>query len=163
MAWVGANSFRTTHYPYSEQTMDLADRLGFLVIDETPAVGLFFLEEGLPRRLELCRRFTRELIARDRNHPSVIAWSLANEPHSQRRRGQGVLPGAVRRGQGPRPDAPGDSWSATSGVEEPAFAFSDLVCLNRYCGWYSDPAASTRAARSCPRSWTRCTAPTASR
>ena len=42
MEWVGANSFRTTHYPYSEQMMDLADRLGFLVIDETPAVGLFF-------------------------------------------------------------------------------------------------------------------------
>lgn len=36
MEWIGANSFRTTHYPYSEQMMDLADRLGFLVIDEIP-------------------------------------------------------------------------------------------------------------------------------
>ncbi|MDP8951382.1 MAG: beta-galactosidase, partial [Actinomycetota bacterium] len=44
MRWVGANSFRTSHYPYSEETMDLADRLGFLVVDETPAVGLFFAE-----------------------------------------------------------------------------------------------------------------------
>ncbi|MBY9009875.1 MAG: beta-galactosidase, partial [Candidatus Lokiarchaeota archaeon] len=40
MRWIGANSFRTSHYPYSEQMMDLADRLGFLVIDEIPAVGL---------------------------------------------------------------------------------------------------------------------------
>ena len=47
MRWMGANSFRTSHYPYSEQMMDMADRLGFLVIDETPAVGLFFFEEGL--------------------------------------------------------------------------------------------------------------------
>jgi beta-glucuronidase len=46
MKWVGANSFRTTHYPYSEEMMDLADQLGFLVIDETPAVGLFFHPEG---------------------------------------------------------------------------------------------------------------------
>jgi len=58
MQWIGANSFRTTHYPYSEQMMDLADRLGFLVIDETPAVGLFFDEPGLERRLQLCRQYT---------------------------------------------------------------------------------------------------------
>jgi beta-galactosidase/beta-glucuronidase len=54
LKWLGANSFRTTHYPYSDQMMDLADRLGFLVIDETPAVGLFFAEDGLARRLQLC-------------------------------------------------------------------------------------------------------------
>ena len=46
----GANSFRTTHYPYSEHMLDLADELGFLVIDETPAVGLFFRQDGLERR-----------------------------------------------------------------------------------------------------------------
>lgn len=82
MKWVGANSFRTTHYPYSEQMMNLADRLGFLVIDETPAVGLFFATEGLDRRLQLCRQYVNELVARDKNHPSVVMWSLANEPHS---------------------------------------------------------------------------------
>ena len=47
MNWVGANSFRTSHYPYSEQMLDLADQLGFLVIDETPAVGLYFRDDGL--------------------------------------------------------------------------------------------------------------------
>ena len=57
LSWTGANSFRTTHYPYSEEAMDLADRRGFLVIDETPAVGLFFSGPGLARRLDLCRRF----------------------------------------------------------------------------------------------------------
>lgn len=38
---IGANSFRTSHYPYSEEMMRLADRMGILVIDEIPAVGLF--------------------------------------------------------------------------------------------------------------------------
>src|SRR6185503_5152244 len=47
MRWTGANSFRTTHYPYSDEMLDLADRLGFLVISETPAVGLFFNANGL--------------------------------------------------------------------------------------------------------------------
>ena len=39
LKWFGANSFRTSHYPYSEETMNLADALGFVVIDEGPAVG----------------------------------------------------------------------------------------------------------------------------
>ena len=82
MRWTGANSFRTSHYPYSEQMLELADRLGFLVIDEIPAVGLYFREDGLEKRTALCRQYVRELLRRDRNHPSVIMWSLANEPHS---------------------------------------------------------------------------------
>lgn len=40
MKWIGANSFRTSHYPYSEELMRLADKEGIVVIDETPAVGL---------------------------------------------------------------------------------------------------------------------------
>ncbi|MCB9159310.1 MAG: hypothetical protein H6644_05535 [Caldilineaceae bacterium] len=42
LRWIGANSYRTSHYPYAEEQLQLADRLGILVIDETPAVGLFF-------------------------------------------------------------------------------------------------------------------------
>jgi beta-glucuronidase len=40
MNWIGANSFRTSHYPYAEEIMDYADRQGIVVIDETAAVGL---------------------------------------------------------------------------------------------------------------------------
>ena len=38
--WIGANSFRTSHYPYSEDVLDYADRHGIVIIDETAAVGL---------------------------------------------------------------------------------------------------------------------------
>ena len=38
--WLGANSFRTSHYPYAEEIMDMADHEGIMVIDESPAVGL---------------------------------------------------------------------------------------------------------------------------
>ncbi len=82
MKWIGANSFRTSHYPYSEQMMSLADKLGFLIIDEIPAVGLTFDKNYVDKHFELCKQYIKELIARDKNHPSVIAWSLANEPHS---------------------------------------------------------------------------------
>ena len=42
LQWINANSYRTSHYPYAEETLDLADRLGFLIIDEAPSVGLAF-------------------------------------------------------------------------------------------------------------------------
>jgi len=137
MQWMGANSFRTTHYPYSEEMMDLADRLGFLVIDETPAVGLFFTEEGLDRRLALCRQYTQELIDRDKNHPCVIAWSLANEPHSNRPAAKPFFRNLADLARSL------DSSRLITlvtyiGVGEESFEFLDLVCLNRYFGWYSE-------------------------
>jgi beta-glucuronidase len=70
--WNGANSFRTSHYPYSEEMLMLADRLGYLVVAEASAVGLFFAEAGLAQRGELCRQFTQALIARDRQ-PKLAA------------------------------------------------------------------------------------------
>ena len=135
--WIGANSFRTSHYPYSEEMLALADRLGFLVISETAAVGLFFQEDGLERRLQLCRQYTRALIERDKNHPSVIAWSLANEPRSLR-------PAAVpffrtlydlaRSLDDTRPV----TIVSDLFTDEASFEFFDLVCLNIYRGWYQE-------------------------
>ncbi len=54
LKWIGANSFRTSHYPYAEEVLDYADRQGLLVIGETPAVGLHLSlghmgDHGAPR------------------------------------------------------------------------------------------------------------------
>ena len=138
MQWMGANSFRTTHYPYSEQMMDMADRLGYLVIDETPAVGLFFAEPGLDRRLELCRQYTNELIVRDKNHPSVIAWSLANEPHSNRPAAEPFFRNLHELANSLDTTRP-ITVVTTVGITETAYSFLDFMCLNRYYGWYTDP------------------------
>jgi len=137
MRWVGANSFRTTHYPYSEEMMCLADRLGFLVIDETPAVGLFFAEEGLERRLTLCRQYVQELVARDKNHPSVVMWSLANEPHSKRPAAKSFFRELYDLAKSLDPTRPVTLISFL-GAEEASFEFLDAVCLNRYFGWYTE-------------------------
>ncbi|MBN1217369.1 MAG: beta-glucuronidase [Anaerolineae bacterium] len=137
MKWVGANSFRTTHYPYSEQMMDLADRLGFLVIDETPAVGLFFAEEGLERRLQLCRQYINELVARDKNHPSVIMWSVANEPHSSVPAAKPFFRNLYDLCKSLDPTRPATLVSYM-GIAEESFEFYDLMCLNRYYGWYTE-------------------------
>lgn len=98
LRWIGANSFRTSHYPYVEEVLDHADRLGIVVIDETAAVGLnlgvgggFF--GGGPKTTfspdtindatqAVHRQAIEELVARDKNHPSVVLWCVANEPES---------------------------------------------------------------------------------
>lgn len=40
--WTGANSYRTSHYPYAEEILDLTDQLGIVIIDESPAIGLTY-------------------------------------------------------------------------------------------------------------------------
>ncbi len=137
MEWVGANSFRTTHYPYSEEMIDMADRLGFMVIDETPGVGLFFDEPGLDKRFRLCQQFTRELIDRDKNHPSVIVWSLANEPHSIEPAASQFFRGLYDLAKSLDDTRPVTLVSSV-GKGEVSFEFLDIVCLNRYYGWYSE-------------------------
>lgn len=138
MDWVGANSFRTSHYPYSEEEMYLADRLGFLVIDETPAVGLFFKQNGLERRLALCRQFTRELIDRDKNHPCVIMWSLANEPMSTRPGHEKFFRELYDAAKSQDPARP-VTVVGRPAVDQDYFEFCDVVCINRYYGWYTEP------------------------
>jgi len=137
MNWIGANSFRTSHYPYSEQMMDLADRLGFLVIDEIPAVGLTFNKNVIERQLELCNQFIEELINRDKNHPSVIMWSLANEPHNSLKSGEffRTLYDRTKDLDSTRPVTVVNMM----GVKEKAFEFCDVICINRYYGWYLQP------------------------
>jgi beta-glucuronidase len=146
MQWIGANSFRTSHYPYSEQMLALADRLGFLVIAETPAVGLYFREDGLERRRELCSQYVRELVVRDKNHPSVIMWSIANEPHSKPPEAKPFfrqLYDEAHELDATRPV----TLVSTVGLAEEAFEFCDVLCLNRYNGWYAQSGDITEGMR----------------
>jgi beta-glucuronidase len=150
LKWVGANSYRTSHYPYSEEAMCMADREGILIVDEIPAVGLFFGddEEGIQARLSQCKQQIQELIARDKNHPSVIMWSVANEPHT--------IQGNPLSGGKPEPDPRAKSFFAELfnlvreldptrlatlvsmvGAADVSLEFADVVFVNRYNGWYT--------------------------
>ena len=136
LGWVGANSFRTTHYPYSEQMLDLADRLGFLVIDETPAVGMAFHPDGLADRMRLWKQMTGEMIARDKNHPSVIMWSLANEAHARRPEARACFDEVFTLARQLDPTRPLTAVTYL-GLEDEALPLCDVIALNRYDGWYS--------------------------
>jgi beta-galactosidase len=80
---LGVNAIRTAHNPPSPQVLDLADQMGFVVMDElfdqwnvakTPGdYHLFFSDWS--------KRDARDMLRRDRNHPSVVIWSAGNEIH----------------------------------------------------------------------------------
>ncbi|WP_199837520.1 glycoside hydrolase family 2 TIM barrel-domain containing protein [Streptomyces caniscabiei] len=75
------NAVRTAHYPNDPVFLDLCDEFGFYVVDEADIEGHAFLTAlpGDPRYLpEFVERVSR-MVLRDRNHPSVIIWSLGNE------------------------------------------------------------------------------------
>ena len=75
----GFNHIRTSHNPYSTSFLDLCDQYGILVLDELYDKWLDQYTGGRRPWLEQWPTDLPEWIKRDRNHPSIIAWSLGNE------------------------------------------------------------------------------------
>ena len=154
LKWIGANSFRTSHYPYAEDVIDYADRQGIVIIDETAAVGInmglgggifggqgyqtFTPETVNEATQEAHAQAIRELIARDKNHPSVVLWSIANEPESDTEGAENYfrpLFDVAREADPTRPVGFVNVMLAPYGKCRVS-QFGDVLMLNRYYGWY---------------------------
>jgi beta-galactosidase len=75
------NAIRTAHYPNDPRLLDLCDEYGFYAVDEADVEGHAFASTIADRSeylLPILERVQR-MVLRDRNHPSVITWSLGNE------------------------------------------------------------------------------------
>ncbi|WP_077328366.1 beta-glucuronidase [Virgibacillus siamensis] len=152
MKWIGANSFRTAHYPYSEEMMRLADKEGIVVIDESPAVGVHLNFAAVlfgPRDFrntwehiqtyEHHRDIMKDLVARDKNHPSVVMWSVANEPASEEEGAAEYFRPLVELTKECDPQKRPVTivthmWSTPETCKVGDFV--DVLALNRYYGWY---------------------------
>ena len=75
----GFNHIRTSHNPYSKELLNLCDRYGILVVDELYDKWLTQYAGGREEWVNLWQKDIPEFIKRDRNHPSVVMWSLGNE------------------------------------------------------------------------------------
>ena len=158
MNWIGANSFRTSHYPYAEEVLDYADRHGIVVINETAAVGLnmvigktlnpqvvepkeLYSEEGISKATQQAHLAAiSELIARDKNHPCVVAWSITNEPDSSPDNAYAYFKPLVDETRRLDPSRPVTYASVmfVNAEKDKIAALFDVICLNRYFGWYTD-------------------------
>jgi beta-glucuronidase len=161
MRWIGANSYRTSHYPYDEEMMRLADKLGFLIIDEVPAVSLGFWSndfDELKPLLENHKKSIRELIERDKNHPSVISWSITNEPNLwaeefyQNEASKKYFKELYDFTKNLDDSRPIMSISMAAHKENDVVLEScDIIGLNRYYGWYTNPVDLEKAGKDLAR------------
>lgn len=156
MKWNGANCFRTSHYPYADEWYRMADEEGFLIIDEVPAVGMmrsthnfvdagtgkytyFFETPTVPKLKKNHLQQIREMITRDKNHPSVIAFSLFNEPETTSDYAyeyfSGIFEEAKKLDPQKRP-LTGALEKNSSPEKCRCYPLLDFICLNRYYGWY---------------------------
>lgn len=151
---MGANSIRTSHYPYSEEMMRLCDREGIVVIDEVPAVGLldgFNFDvsnlDGLKddqtwsvmETHDAHEQAIRELIARDKNHACVVMWSIANEAANYANGAYDYFKpffDLARELDPQKRPCTYVSLLLTTPQTDQTTELVDVICLNRYYGWY---------------------------
>ena len=139
MKWCGANSFRTSHYPYCEEILELADELGFMVIDELPFSSLKQNQMADKELQAHARIMVQRLIDRDFNHPCVVSWSLGNECQIEAPESEEffrIVSGEVRKADPVRPTT---LVAFTRPGEDHAYKFADIIGINRYYGWYGYP------------------------
>ena len=173
LAWTGANSFRTSHYPYAEEVMDYADRHGLVVINETAAVGLNNMfgavfgggptqtyAEGAVDAATAAnhRQAIEELIRRDKNRPSVAIWSIANEPNAQEEGARAYFEPLATLARELDPTRPIGYVNVMFDTPDKSTIddLFDVLMLNRYYGWYlqtGDLAAAEQALEAELRAW----------
>ncbi len=117
---MGANGFRTSHYPHAAAFMDALDDAGFIVMDET---RWFSSDPEGMKALEM-------LVRRDRNRPSVFFWSVGNEePYFTKEQGQRItkaMMACIRKLDGTRPVTAACNRPDTSTV----FEDLDVIGIN---------------------------------
>lgn len=148
LKWMNANSIRTSHYPYSEEIMSLADEYGILVIDEVPAVGMHwwggdnFSDEKLNNETKsLHKECIKRLIQRDKNHPSVVMLSVANEAATHEENAKTYFQDVISytRSLSSLPITVVEFTKFDDGPKVTEFV--DVIAINRYYGWYTDHGA----------------------
>ena len=145
LKWINANSIRTSHYPYDEQLYDLADQYGILVIDEIPAVGLNFWDNRTvfqndrvnEESLEIYKQTLKTLIDRDKNHPSVVMVSLANEANTHEKGAVHYFEEVFKYAR-TLTDLPLMIVEYVQAEVNQVAHLADIIGLNRYHGWYTD-------------------------
>jgi beta-glucuronidase len=151
MKKTGINLIRT-HYPQAPEFLDLCDRMGILFLEELPINwwGVeWFGKEGLVQDEHILDRalpMLETMIRRDKNHPCVIIWSMANESKTDNAVGIQVMRSLIHRTKELDPTRLVTFVTAPGSVREHrAYEDADLVATNMYYGSLSAPLANHRS------------------
>ncbi|KAF7688643.1 beta-glucuronidase [Silurus meridionalis] len=139
MKWMGANSFRTSHYPYAEEILQMADRHGIVIIDECPGVGIKDIRSFDNNSLAHHLVVMKELVRRDKNHPSVVMWSVANEPASEMPPAGFYFKQLITYTKSLDPTRLVTFITDSNYARDLGAPYVDVICVNSYFSWYHDP------------------------
>ncbi|XP_041658147.1 beta-glucuronidase [Cheilinus undulatus] len=139
LKWLGANSFRTSHYPYAEEILQMCDRHGIVVIDECPGVGIKDIRSYGNASLTHHLYVMDELIRRDKNHPSVVMWSVANEPAAEMPPAEYYFKTLIKHTKALDSTRPVTYITDSNYARDKGAPFVDVICVNSYFSWYHDP------------------------
>lgn len=138
LKWLGVNCFRTSHYPYAEEIMDQADQQGIIVIDESPGVGISNDDNFSNKSLEHHKAVMTEMYQRDKNRPSVIIWSVANEPATNKAPAGPYFKAVINHVRSLDSTRPVTFVCNQDYNTDLAVQYVDIILVNRYYAWYSD-------------------------
>ena len=132
---LGANLVRLGHYPNHPFVLKVCDELGLLVWEEIPAWGKLSPDYGSEQVIELAKSQLKEMLIRDRNHPSLVLIGLANEIPSNSETGEKFI---KELAEFSRPLLSGQLLTIASDQFErdQAVKYIDLIGFNCYFGWY---------------------------
>ncbi|MFX0058004.1 MAG: glycoside hydrolase family 2 protein [Candidatus Hodarchaeota archaeon] len=133
MKSLGFNALRTAHYSHDEALLDIADKLGLLILEEIPIWG--YCDFKSSHTFKLAARMLRELVKRDINRPSVIWWSVANEIPIERPEVSRFIKNLmnwVRR----LDDTRIVTYVSFRLFSDLTRRFADVATINFYFGWY---------------------------
>uniref|UniRef100_A0A2K5N0L6 Beta-glucuronidase n=1 Tax=Cercocebus atys TaxID=9531 RepID=A0A2K5N0L6_CERAT len=139
LRWLGANAFRTSHYPYAEEVLQMCDRYGIVVIDECPGVGLelpqFFNNVSLQNHM----RVMEEVVRRDKNHPADLELLTSGDPPASK---LCLLPFvdrmAIAHTKALDPSRPVTFVTRSNYAADKGAPYVDVICVNSYYSWYND-------------------------
>jgi beta-glucuronidase len=142
---LGATLMRT-HYPPHPYLEELADREGILLWSEVPVYSLSNRRLRRPAIRGAAVALAARNVEVNRNHPSIIAWSIANEldsvPDASQMDFIARASAATRALDRTRPVAIAILGYVTAGCPQAAYAPVDFIGINDYFGWYPGPGGS---------------------
>lgn len=138
---LGCNLVRLAHYPYNEDMIKEAEKMGIMVWNELPVYQhIQFSDSAVPQKLEL---MLQEMVTRDKNRCGVVVWSLSNETYPGTPDRTKALVELTRKCKAL------DSTrmivhvintqsyvNNTFNVWDTLYKYSDLIAINEYIGWY---------------------------
>lgn len=143
----GVNCIRV-HYPQSPELLRLYDEHGFMMMEEVPlnwwGMNWWPDKKKVPQRMDIlppAMAALEGMIRRDRNHPCVIAWSMANECATHTRMGATVMRRLMRRARELDPSRLVTFVVANDVRPHKAAAQADLICTNVYYGLHNGEVA----------------------